>query len=127
MYRRGSDVPTECHGLTKHRINISSNGNIYIQLGSKTRITIGEVETLLSRPEFTDGMYKTKNGVKIPVKKYIKHMRIDTEMVKALAVAEQQKVCDTHPFTERLTLFYGLLYSRFSGTVTDQEPSNKSV
>lgn len=112
-------------GLLTHRIAITDNNDITLELTPDDTVTIGSLNAILSRDEFTNGTYVTENNVEIDVRTFIENMRVDGEMAKALTKTRPFNASETHPFTERLTLFYGLLYSRLTGHKTSQSPPNK--
>lgn len=113
-------------GLHTNEICISDDNSIVVETKWGETIVIGSFKEMMTQPYFTDETYVTKNNVEIDMRKFINNMHVDDEMTKVIRETKQIKVEDTHPFSERLTLFYGLVYSRLQGHYKGQQPAQPS-
>lgn len=117
-----SGIEEGVDGLLLPELYIGDNGEIQLELGDEV-VHIGLMDELLQSPEFDDGVYETENGLMVCVEEFIENIRVSEEMTKEMMKAQQGVRDDSLPFSERLTIFYGLLYVKLRGNHVNQTPA----
>jgi hypothetical protein len=115
-------IEASVDGLLLHELHVDETGDIQLE-GNGEIVRIGSMSKLLEAPEFDDGEYETENGFILCVEEFIENIRVDEEMVTEIVKAEPVMRDDSLPFSERLTVFYGLLYVRLRGSHVNQTPA----